>query len=116
MIDLNNTETFLGYLKMYLNDGENQLKHEDTVYDLIYTRQIKCLRDKISAWAISHPAQTRLDYLKQHFPYYEIDNNGFGDNCPTVCCKELFGKKAVLEDCDIFSNCLDCWNRPLFEL
>ncbi len=55
--------------------------------------------------------KTRLDVLKEQYPNFECDEDGF----PTeLCVRQLYGENAIDDnECKNVLDCVKCWNTPI---
>lgn len=64
----------------------------------------------VEKWSKEHPQKRLKDDFLERCPGAELDCA----NEPKVCAKNVYG--ATVVDCDLYSSCSDCWNRPLSEV
>lgn len=65
----------------------------------------------IEKWSSEHPVRTMLmDFMEKH-PKAPLEEDGAPNMCPY---KLGYEAKDEIE-CDFFSDCIDCWNRPIKE-
>ena len=63
----------------------------------------------IEKWSAEHPVRTMLMDFKEKHPNAPLKKDGV----PNICPYKL-GYEAKDEiECDFFSDCIYCWNRPL---
>lgn len=62
----------------------------------------------VQKWSDEHPRKTYLGELLKIFPNTPLGDDGM----PEIICPHHLGLKDI-EDCEIDSNCVECWNQPI---
>lgn len=62
----------------------------------------------VQRWSNTHPQKTFLTELLKIFPNTPLGDDGM----PEIICPHQLGLKDI-EDCEIDTNCVECWNQPI---
>lgn len=62
----------------------------------------------VQKWSDEHPQKTYLTELLKIFPNTPLGDDGM----PEIICPHHLGLKDI-EDCEIDTNCVECWNQPI---
>lgn len=89
------------------NNASDKIKMSCFDFETIYPEKAIAIVQK---WSDEHPQKTFLSELLKIFPNTPLGDDGMPENI----CPHHLGLKDI-EDCEIVSNCVECWNQPIEE-
>lgn len=78
----------------------------DITYEQVNANHIA---NTVEKWAKENPQKTMMQDFFNRFPNAPKDIDGNPVTCPYSC------GYVVVNDCEKYNNCYDCWNRPIEE-